>query len=493
MSAIQRKLLDQYKNDTRVKSIVERISNDSSSRLMVDGWIGSQMAFIIQAAFEQSEKLFFIIAEDKESAAYLQNDLRVLSESDIFFFPDAFRQPQNFSRLNKTQVLQRTEVMNKLSAHWEKPQIVVTYPESLFEKVVSPESLSKQRLKVKKGEGLDIDTIIELLAEFGFERTDFVYDPGQFSIRGGIVDIFSHGNEWPYRIELFDDEVEYIRTFDPATQRSIKEMHSFSIIPNVNTEFRKEEKVDLLSVLPHETVLWVAQPGMLKHKLQECEERLVTYRNNLPPEADVELKNLLLSDSFTGAVDLVNQLEPFSILYLKEAQHLISTDAQISFSGHPQPDFNKNFKLLIEQLERNVSQGFTNYIATDNLRQAERIKSICKDLEAPINFEVMPIALSEGFSDEHLKIVIYTDHQIFKRYHRYQIRKGFTKDKAISLKMLRDLQPGDFVVHIDHGVGRFSGLEKIDINGKIQESVRLMYKNQDVLYVGIQSLYKISK
>jgi len=493
MTSIQRQILDTYKQDSRLQSIARHLAQKPQSRLMLDGWSGSQLAFIIQTAFELMDKLFVIVAEDKESAAYLQNDLRVLSERNIFFFPDAFRQPQNFSRLNKTQVLQRTEVMNRLSAHWEKPQIVVTYPESLFEKVVSPESLSKQRLKVKKGEGLDIDTIIELLAEFGFERTDFVYDPGQFSIRGGIVDIFSHGNEWPYRIELFDDEVEYIRTFDPATQRSIKEMNSFSIIPNVNTEFRKEEKVDLLSVLPTETVLWIAQPGMLKDKLQECEERLVTYRNNIPPEADAELKNLLMSDGFTGAVELVNQLEKFSILYLKEAQHLISAEVQISFAGHPQPDFNKNFKLLIEQLQNNVSEGFKNFIATDNPRQADRIKSICKDLEAPINFEVLPFALSQGFTDDHAQLAIYTDHQIFQRYHRYQIRKGFTKDKALSLKMLRDLKPGDYVVHIDHGVGRFSGLEKIDINGQIQESVRLIYQNQDVLYVGIQSLYKISK
>jgi transcription-repair coupling factor (superfamily II helicase) len=460
---------------------------------MVDGWTGSQLAFILQAAFEMTDKLFLIVAEDKESAAYLQNDLRVLNDSDIFFFPDAFRQPQNFSRLNKTQVLQRTEVMNRLSAQWEKPQIVVTYPESLFEKVVSPDSLSEKRLRVQRSEALDLDTVIEILAEFGFERTDFVYDPGQFSIRGGIIDIFSHGNEWPYRIELFDDEVEHIRTFDPASQRSIKEMHSFSIIPNVNTEFRKEEKVDLLSVLPRETVLWIAQPGMLKNKLEECEERLVTYRNNIPPEADEELKNLLQSEGFTGALDLVNQLESFSICYLKEAQHLISADVSISFSSHPQPDFNKNFKLLIDQLRKNIKEGLKNYIATDNPRQAERITSICRDLEAPINFEVLPFALSAGFVDKQTKLAIYTDHQIFQRYHRYQIRKGFTKDKAISLKMLKELKPGDYVVHIDHGVGRFSGLEKIDINGKVQESVRLMYKNQDVLYVGIQSLYKISK
>ena len=493
MTSSRRQIVDNYKGDSRVQSIVRQLENSAKPHLMVEGWSGSQMAFIIQATFELSERLFVIVAEDKESAAYLQNDLDVINKKPIFFFPDAFRQPQNYSRLNKTQILQRTEVMNKLSSQWTKPQIVVTYPESLFEKVVSPDSLSQHRLKIEKNENLDVDSVIEILADYGFERTDFVYDPGQFSIRGGIVDIFSHGNEWPYRIELFDDEVESIRSFDPSTQRSIQKLQSFSVIPNVNTEFRQEQKVDLLSVLPNQTVLWIAQPGMLKDKLQECEERLVTYRNNMPPEADEELKNLLLSDGFTDAVELVNQLERFPILYLKEAQHLIKADLTIPFAGKSQPDFNKNFKMLIERLNKNKRQGYKNFLATDNPRQAERIKSIFKDLEAPINFEVLPFALSKGFSDENAKLAIYTDHQIFKRYHRYRVRKGFTKDKAISLKMLRELKPGDHVVHIDHGVGRFSGLEKIEINGQVQESVRLLYQNNDVLYVGIQSLYKISK
>ncbi len=493
MTPILGSILQNYKDDALVQSLVEKIQSPQPRRTMVDGWAGSQIAFIIQAAFELSEQLFVIVAQDKEAAAYLQNDIDALNEGKVWFFPDSFRQPQNYSRLNSTQVLQRTEVINRISYNWAKKQILVTYPESLFEKIVSPDSLAGNRLSIAKGERLDVDTVIEILSDYGFERTDFVYEPGQFSIRGGIIDIFSHGNEWPYRIELFDDEVESIRAFDPSTQLSKKELKAFSIIPNVNTEFRTDEKVDLFSVLPENSVVWIQQPGMLKDKLQECEQRLLTYRNNLTPESPEELRQLILSDSFTGSVDLVEQLERFHILYLKEAQHLLTVDDQLIFEGRPQPDFNKNFKLLIDQLKRNRAAGLTNIIATDNLRQAERIQTIFKDLEARIDFEILPFALSYGFSDHRVKIACYTDHQIFQRYHRYRIRKGFTKDKALNLKMIRELKPGDFVVHIDHGVGRFSGLEKIDISGQIQESVRLLYKNNDVLYVGIQSLHKISK
>jgi transcription-repair coupling factor (superfamily II helicase) len=338
-----------------------------------------------------------------------------------------------------------------------------------------------------------VDTIIEVLVEYGFERVDFVYEPGQFSIRGGIVDIFSYGNEWPYRIELFDDEVESIRTFDPSTQLSKQEIARITIIPNINTRFGKEQKVSLLEVLPDQSLIWIAQPGILKDRLQECGDAIDTFSKNVGQLEDEQLKRVLKENAFVDPVRFIEHLSQFHLIYLKDAQHVAPADLTVSFQSKPQPDFNKNFKLLIENLKANESEGITNFIVTENTRQVNRLQSIFDDLEAKVLIHPIAIDLHAGFIDSENNIALYTDHQIFQRYHRFKLRKGFTKDKALSLKMIKELSPGDFVVHIDHGVGKFSGMEKININGHNQESVRLLYQNNDVLYVGINSLHKISK
>lgn len=460
---------------------------------MLEGLSGSQPAFAIEASYRIKARTMLIICQDKESAAYLQNDLAQLHDGDVWFFPDSFKRPKNYAQLNNNQVLQRTEVINRITAEKNQEQIIVAYPESLFEMVVNPDELSSSRIYISKDETLDVDTMIEILLDYGFERVDFVYEPGQFSIRGGIIDIFSYGNEWPYRVELFDDEVESIRTFDPASQLSKKDISRITIIPNINTRFGKKQKVSLLDVIPEDSIVWIDQPGLLKDNLQECEDRLETFGKNVSQHQDEQLKEVLKDQAFVNPVDLVEHLADFHLIYLKDAQHMAPAEHTIEFNSKPQPDFNKNFKLLIQNLLENEEKGRTNYILTKNKRQVERLFSIFEDLEAKVKFQPILIDIRAGFIDKNLNIACYTDHQIFKRYHRYKLRKGFSKDKALSLKMLRELSPGDYVVHIDHGIGRFSGLEKIDISGHVQESVRLFYKDNDVLYVSINSLHKISK
>jgi len=486
-------IIESYQESTSVKKLITAVDQEDAQKILLEGTSGSQAAFIIESFYRSNSRYMLVIAQDKEAAAYLQNDLASLHKRTVHFFPDSFKSPRSYSRLNNTQVLQRTEVINRITANEDAPDIIVAYPESLFELVVAPQELSSARLYIKKSESLDVDTIIEVLVEYGFERVDFVYEPGQFSIRGGIVDIFSYGNEWPYRIELFDDEVESIRTFDPSTQLSKQEIGRITIIPNINTRFGKEQKVSLLEVLPQQSLIWIAQPGILKDRLQECGDAIDTFSKNIGQLEDEQLKRVLKENAFVDPVRFIEHLSQFNLIYLKDAQHVAPADLTVSFQSKPQPDFNKNFKLLIENLKTNESQGITNFIVTENTRQVNRLQSIFDDLEAKVLIHTIAIDLHAGFIDAENNIALYTDHQIFQRYHRFKLRKGFTKDKALSLKMIKELSPGDFVVHIDHGVGKFSGMEKININGHNQESVRLLYQNNDVLYVGINSLHKISK
>ncbi|MEE9373249.1 MAG: transcription-repair coupling factor, partial [Saprospiraceae bacterium] len=399
----------------------------------------------------------------------------------------------HFEEIASHNILQRTESMNRLSLGLSKGQIVVTYPEALFEKVVNPKLLNDQRIEISKEEIVDLDTIIEILIEFGFDRVDFVYEPGQFAIRGGIVDIFSFGNEWPYRVELFDEEVESIRMFNPTTQLSIRNIAKVAIIPNVTGQFSKEDKVNIFEVFPKNTIIWIKDFDMMLDRIQTCFEKAVEFSKKIGSVEDERLKEIFKDSAFIYPNEILKTATDNTLIFLKQPSIKFDYNVSINYGTKPQPSFNRKFILLIDDLLEKEKEGYENFIFTENSRQIERFYSIFKDLGAKVKFHPISKAINAGFVDPVLKIACYTDHQIFDRFHRYKIRRGFTKDQAMSLKMLRELQTGDWVVHIDHGVGKYSGLEKIDIAGHIQESVRLIYKNNDLLYVGINSLHKISK
>ena len=352
--------------------------------------------------------------------------------------------------------------------------------------------MDKDKIEVNKNADLDVNTMIELLVMYGFERVEFVYQPGQFSIRGGIIDIFSYGNEWPYRIELFDTEVESIRTFNPINQLSVSNISQVSIIPNINNKFKQDQKVSIFSVFSKETNIWIKEPDLLIEKLQICFEKAESYANSMAVKSEEELREIFNERAFIYPNSIVERLSEFNLLLLAKTG-LFKTSKVITRKTSAQPAFNKNFDLLIENLKLNSRDGYTNYIFTDNIKQIERFYNIFEDMGVQVQFHPLHKSLHSGFIDHQLKIACYTDHQIFERFHRYKLRQGFTEDMAISLKMLKDLQPGDFVTHIDHGIGKYSGLETIEINGHKQETVRLIYQNNDILYVGINSLHKISR
>ncbi len=506
-------LLAAYREDKRIAQLLAAGKASNAQRTLVDGLIGSQKAFVVAAAFLESEQPQFVLADDKEEAAYLLNDLEsLLPGRRVLFLPDSFKRPGKYEDLNPDNALQRTEVVNQLAQGGAL--IVVTYPEALFEMVVDPAALDANRIDVRKGETLDVDTLIELLIEFGFVRADFVAEPGQFSIRGGIVDVYSYANEYPYRIELFDEEVETIRTFDPGDQLSKANIGRVSIVPNVNTKFKLEQKVSVFQVLPEDTWVWIKDYQFFLDRLQLAYEKAIEFGETVSQLDESELAELLRTRAFVRPPQVLEEVQERDIYFLKTPPTAVqglaeagdeqghhgpvagfSVSKTIDFDTAPQPSFNRNFELLLSNLEQNTREGLTNYLFVDNAKQVERFYAIFEDIGKGREVQFHPVvqSLHEGFIDRRLAMAVYTDHQIFERYHRYKLRKGFAKADALTSSILRELKPGDYVVHIDHGIGRFSGLETLDIGDKKQEAVRLKYKDNDLVYVGINSLHKLSK
>lgn len=318
-------LLAAYRNHPAAVKISQTLDNQAeSARIKLTGLIGAQESFVIAATVNRQKSkantCHLFIANSKEEAAYRQNDLEgLLAGEAVYFFPDSFKRPAFFDDLNPTHMLQRSEVISKMTATTEAANatgIIVTYPEALFEKVVKPEVLNQSRIEVKKGEKLDADFVIQVLIEYGFERADFVFEPGQFSIRGGIIDLFSYGNELPYRIELFDDEVETIRTFDPTSQLSQRNLTSLSIVPNLSTRFRQDQKVSLFRILPANTVIWVKDYQFLLDRLQYCFERAEQFASKLTALDSVELRELFRDRAFLYPGEVTEDIAERAMIFL---------------------------------------------------------------------------------------------------------------------------------------------------------------------------------
>ncbi len=486
-------LISRYQGSEHIKKLRETVSGDTAAVFLLEGLAGGQDAFILSGLFLQGKAPQLFIAEHKEQAAYYYNTLETLLGDQATFFPDSFKRPGNFEEINQGNVQLRTEIAGKLGVAYPQPFIIVSYPEALFEKVVKPDMVDAMKIRIEKGEPLDVETMIELMVSYDFKREEYVYEPGQFSIRGGIIDVFNFANEWPYRIELVDDEVESIRMFDPVTQLSVRSIEKLTIIPNVNSRFSSRDKVSLLEILPQNTVIWVKHPESLTDTLVDCFEKVSLLETRLTDPLD-DLSLFFRERAFILPNELINRLKDFTTLIHGNTAGLdILIKEKIVFSGKVQTHFNRNFKLLIEDLETLTEKDYSTYLWVGNDKQIKRFKQVFEDLKARIEYTPVPLTIHEGFIDHDQKIVCYTDHQIFRRHHAYSLRTGYSKDKAINIRMLRELQKGDFITHIDHGIGVYSGLEKISINGNVQEAVKLLYKNKDILWVSINSLHKISK
>lgn len=520
-------LLKQFQNNPRLFQLADRLSFSQPQKIYLKNLQGSSSQFVVGAAFLHdacSQLNHLIVLNDAEEAAYFHNTLENLTEAlDIFYFPSSFKNRKNYRLLNSSHVMLRTEALTKIAGGSLAPsgvnkKVLVTYPEALFEKVVVPNILSSNIIHIKTGDTLDVSDTLLKLADYGFERTDFVYEPGQFAIRGGILDIYSFGNEKPYRIELYGNDVDSIRIVDPETQLSERKLLQVSIIPNVDTQFEDEQKISLFDFLPENTIIWMQDYDWCKERLKDCEEDLELFirmvkqgleaaekpithaeRQRLQEEADDRsVKKDVKAEDFITAPIFEEQLLPkhvvgFGFKDTHPAARHEAASSIIHFSTKEQPAFNRQFDLLIRDLKSWVAKGFELYIFAENPKQLERLRTIFQDLKADIVFNPVATSIHEGFIEEDLKIVCYTDHQVFQRYHKYRVKQAYNKNKALTLRTLRELQPGDFVTHIDHGVGTFSGLQKMEVNGRVQEAVRIIYKDSDILYVNINSLHKIAK
>ena len=449
--------------------------------------VGSSLSFVLFDIFKRTGQTLLFVGDDKEQAAYLLNDLELLlGQEQVLFFPSSYRRPYQTEETDNANVLLRAEVLSQLQ---QGARVVVSYSEALFEKVLTRQQLDKNTLTLKRGEHLSLDTLNETLFEYQFQRVDFVSEPGEFSVRGGIVDVFSFSNDTPYRIEFFSDVVESIRTFDVETQLSLQQVSSVVIIPNIESKVAGEQRTSFLSLLPEETLIFVQNFELFAPKwekmYQKAQEAFASLKGeiaHLPPE-----------ELFCNAQEGLRDFAQRYVVRINPHNPQEMEGKEVSFAMRPQPSFNKRFELLIEHFKEKYNEGYTNYICCVSAQQAQRFLDIFEELHQQVPCELLELSLSEGFTDTANKINCYTDHQILERYHKFNIRNGYAKKQAITLKELHQLTIGDYVTHIDHGIGKYAGLQKIDIEGKKQEAIKLIYGDRDVLYVSIHSLHKISK
>jgi transcription-repair coupling factor (superfamily II helicase) len=498
----EQSLFERFNVSPLLNSLADRIAMSETQKIPFQIFLqhlnGSAPAFVLQTIFtheKTNQWNHIFVLNDAEEAAYFFNSIESVTEAmDLFYFPSSFKTPHNFNFLNPSHVMLRTEALTKISMGGNK-KIIVTYPEALFEKVILPKTLQKNIIQIKTNDSIDLNAMMQQFIDYGFERTDFVYEPGQFALRGGIFDIYSFGNEKPYRIELFGEEVDSIRLFDPATQLSERKLLQVNIIPNVTTQFEDTEKIPLIDFMNNNTILWMKDWNVIKQRGMDQWESLNDFlthtANNKPIElGDAHVKHTQLDDFDTVENAEASLLNSTIIEWGFQAN--ISKEV-ISFNTQVQPSFNRQFQLLITNLQELEKKGYALFIFAEQAKQLERLHAIFTDLKTEIQFTPVVKNIHEGFIDHDHKIVCYTDHQIFQRYHKYKVKQAYSKSKAITLRTLRDMQPGDYVTHIDHGVGVYSGLQKIDVNGLMQEAVRIIYKDSDILYVNINSLHKISK
>lgn len=476
-----------FKKSSALGKLNQQLQSSSRENCVVSGLVGSATSLVITEAFKATEVPFLFILNDKEEAAYHLNDLEnLLGDDNVMFYPGSYRRPYQIEETDNANVLLRSEVLNRINSR-KKPALIVTYPEALFEKVVTKKELEKNTLKISLGEEVSIDFVNEVLFEYKFKRTDFVTEPGEFSVRGGILDVFSFSNDEPYRIEFFGDEVDSIRTFDVETQLSLLQLKKVSIIPNVENKMLDENRESFLKYISSKTIVCLKNEELLSGAIDTLFKKATeAYKQTEGP-----VKRIAPSELFCTSELLNEQLKTFKAVYLSSSK---ATTTSISFNTVPQPSFNKQFNLLIDNLNQNTADGYTNYIFCSSEQQAKRFHDIFEDAQGHVEqFETILFPLYQGFIDHENRNVCYTDHQIFERYHKFQLKNSYAKKQAITLKELTNLEVGDYVTHIDHGIGKFGGLQKIEVEGKQQEAIKLVYGERDILYLSIHSLHKISK
>lgn len=478
-------IADKYKARPEFKRLNNNLSIGNFKRHLIRGLSGSSSGLVSAKLVDQLKGLHLFILPDKEEAAFFYNDLLTcLREDSVYFFPSSYKRSIQYGHTDSGNILLRTNTLNQLGGFSGEYFVLVTYPEALVEKVINKKKLQADTLKLHVGESVDIEFIKEVLVTYKFNLVDFVYEPGQYAIRGGIIDIFSFSAEFPYRIDFFGSEVDSIRSFDVETQLSKNRHDKISILPNIN-EYKSDESFhSLVSFTEQKPVIWSPDLPFTCHVLEEL--TMAVSKNDNEPDQLISPNQLYTKEEF------IKDLSGCQTVEFGQKSYFESSEVY-HFNTRPQPLFQKNFTLLGDNLKMLIAQDYQTYILSENDKQLLRLRDIFTDTHQGIPFYELLQTVHEGFIDDDLKICCYTDHQIFDRYHKYKLHQYFSAQASVSLKELKDLKPGDYVVHIDHGIGRFAGLEKVTINNRMQEAIKLVYRDNDMLYVNIHSLHRISK
>lgn len=486
-------LVQHYQQDAMVGLAGERLSEAGTGAIFLQGLEGSGDAVVAAALLGLRGGHHVFVLADREDAAYFHNDLQsLLPAAEVLFFPTSYKKAYQLSEIENANVLQRAETLNQVNQNRKSQVILVTYPEAITEKVINQRSLVEHTFSARTGEKVNLDFVVEILAQYEFERTDFVYEAGQYAVRGGILDVFSYANEYPFRIELFGTEIESIRTFDPLTQLSIEPKDFITIIPNVQNKLFHETRDSLWKFLPEDACVWFKDYTLTRQTIAEYFAKAREEHDQLVARSG---GTKVISDPdalFDTADDFVEAMRHRTKVEFGHRSHLRGGQT-IRFDQQSQPSFGKDFDKLAELLRENQAIGRRSILTSDSIKQLDRLRAILHEIAADVQADELNASLRGGFIDPERAVCCLTDHQIFERFHRYRLKKKFSKSKAITLKELRELHVGDYVTHIDYGVARFGGMEKVVQNGRHQEAIRLIFRDDDLLYIPVHSLHKIAK
>jgi transcription-repair coupling factor (superfamily II helicase) len=477
--------IDFYSADPRWINLKNQLETQDS--FWLKGVEGSQKAILAANIYKEENRTQIFVLNNKEEAAYFLNDLEsILGSKDVLFFPASYRRPYQVEETDNSNVLLRAEVLNRLASR-RKPAVVVTYDDAIFEKVITKKDLSDSILPLRAGDAVSVDFLNETLFAFNFDRVDFVTQPGQFSVRGGIIDVYSFANDNPYRIELFGDEVDSIRLFDIETQLSIETVADARLMPNVDKKSSDEKRIGLPEFLNVATRFHFTNWEMSLQKL----DALFAKAEALFAELDGPIKRSSPAQLFLNAQELS------SLMQLRIAvgwnKPVMSGSCIEDFGAIPPKSFNKNFERIVEHFEENEAQGISTVLLCSSPKQVERFYAIFEDLGKSVAYTPIVLPMHAGFFDPESKLAVFTDHELFERFQRFKLKNQYDKQQSITIKELNALKYGDYVAHIDHGVARFGGLQKIENDGKVQEAIKLIYRDNDILYISIHSLHKITR
>ena len=485
--ATAREQLAQFAAGSKALGKLCREYKNRSATVHLEELVGGALSFYAAAAVEKTGGVHLFVAEDRDAAAYLMNDFyNLLDETQVYFFPSSWKRSAAYGAEDAQGVVQRTATMNAVRGFAGKGYLVVcTYPEALAERVADAETLQQGTIAVRVGDKISIEVLEQALVDAAFTRVDFVYEPGQYSVRGGIVDVFSYSESKPYRLDFFGDEVDSIRRFNISSQLSSDKLDRVEIIPDLNAGTPAAAKVSLARFAGAEAAWWFYDADFVFRRVNDVRRKTLADMEH--PEA--------VDSLLTSRNGLLADLAGCRVFALRDNLPERPAEASVKFSTAPQPKFNKNFEMLADDMIRNALRGYDTYILSENKAQVERLENIFHQIgRGQAVVRSLSVTLHEGFVDNDLKLCLYTDHQIFDRYQRYRINGEIRRDEQMTVAELNQLRPGDYVVHIDHGVGRFDGLVKIAAgDGRMQEAIKLVYKDGDVLFVNVHSLHRISR